>query len=44
MMKPYPQSDLTFDKRTYNDRHSHARRISENLFGNLQIHEESFTQ
>ena len=33
IMKPYPQSALTEDKRVYNYRHSRARRISENLFG-----------
>ena len=32
MMKPYPQHDLTEDKRVYNYRHSRARRISENPF------------
>ena len=35
MMKPYPQKDLTTEKRIYNYRHSRARRISENLFGIL---------
>ena len=33
MMKPYPQQNLTADKRVYNYRHSRARRISDNLFG-----------
>ena len=33
LMKPYPQSGLTEDRRIYNYRHSRARRISENLFG-----------
>ena len=32
MIKPYPQKNLTVDKRIYNYRHSHARRILENLF------------
>ena len=35
MMKPYPQQNLTADKRVYNYRHSQARRILENLFGLL---------
>ena len=35
MMKPYPQQNLTPDKRLYNYRHSRGRRISENLFGIL---------
>ena len=35
MMKPYPQTGLTEDKRIYNYRHSRARSISENLFGIL---------
>ena len=34
-MKPFPQRDLTEEKRTYNYRHSRARRLSENLFGIL---------
>ena len=33
MMKPYPQTNLTLEKRVYNYHHSRARRISENLFG-----------
>ena len=35
MMKPYPQQNLTADKKVYNYRHSRSRRISENLFGIL---------
>ena len=35
MMKPYPQQNLTADKRVCNYRHSLARRISENLFAIL---------
>ena len=35
MMKPYPQKDLTAEKRIYNYPHSRSRRISENLFGIL---------
>ena len=35
MMKSYQQQNLTADKRIYNNRHSRARRISENLFGIL---------
>ena len=35
MMKPYPQRNLTVERRIYNYRHSRARRISENLFGIL---------
>ena len=31
-MKPYPQQNLTADKRVYNYRHSRARRVSANLF------------
>ena len=34
-MKPYPQQNLTADKRVYNYRHSQTRRISENLFAIL---------
>ena len=33
MMKPYPQQNLTTERRVYNYRHSRGRRISENLFG-----------
>ena len=32
IMNPYPQQNLTADKRVYNYRHSRARRISDNLF------------
>ena len=32
-MKPFPQRDLSAEKRIYNYRHSRARRLSENLFG-----------
>ena len=35
MRKPYPQSDLTIDKRIYNSCHSRSQRISGNLFGIL---------
>ena len=35
MMKPFPQQDLTGERRIYNYRHSRKRRISENLFGIL---------
>ena len=35
MMKPYPQKNLTEERRAYNYRHSGARMISENLFGIL---------
>ena len=33
LMKPYPHSGLTEDKRICNYRHSRARQISENCFG-----------
>ena len=33
-MKPYPQQNLTPDKRVYNYGNSRARRISENLLAN----------
>ena len=33
MMKPYPQQNLTTERRGYNYRHSRGRRISGNLFG-----------
>ena len=35
MMKPYPQQNLSVEKRVYNYRHCQARRIFENLFGIL---------
>ena len=35
MMKPYPQQNLTTERRVYNYRLGRARRISENLFGIL---------
>ena len=43
-MKPYPQKDLTTEKRIYNYRHSRARRISENLFGTLANKWRAFQQ
>ena len=33
LMKPFPQRDLTYEKRVYNYHHCRARRISENLLG-----------
>ena len=33
MIKPYPQRNMTTERRVYNYRHSRGRRISENLFG-----------
>ena len=33
VIKPYPQTNLTPEKRVYNYHYSRARRISENLFG-----------
>ena len=41
MMKPYPQQNLTADKRVYNYRQSRARRISDKLFGILRKHVEN---
>ena len=35
MKEPYPQQNLTADKRIYNYRHTCTRRILENLFGIL---------
>ena len=34
-MKPYPQKDLSHDKRIFNNRLCRPRRISENVFGIL---------
>ena len=42
MTKLYPQQSLTTDKRVYNYRHSRARRISENLFGNISKQVKNF--
>ena len=35
MMKPYPQTNLTPEKRAYNYNHSRVRRISENSFSRI---------
>ena len=35
LMKPFPQQGLHEESRTYNNRHSRARKISENLLGIL---------
>ena len=35
MMKPFPQQNLTTERRVYNYRNCRGRRISENLFGIL---------
>ena len=35
MIKPYPQTNLTPEKRVYNYHYSRARRISGNLFGTV---------
>ena len=35
IMKPYPQQNLTTERRVYHYRHRRGRRISENLFGIL---------
>ena len=35
MMKPFPQGNLTIEKRIYNYQHSRARRILENMVGIL---------
>ena len=35
MMKPFPQQDVTRERRIYNYRHSRVRGISEDMFGIL---------
>ena len=38
LLRPYPGSSLTEEETVYNYRHSRARRVIENTFGNLCSH------